>query len=80
MSSNLVSLRGVHKRYLLDGAALDVLKGVDLEVAAGEMVCVVGPSGAGKSTLLNLLGTLDLPTRGQILYEGVDVTGLSSRE
>jgi len=80
MSSNLVSLRGVHKRYLRDGAALDVLKGVDLEVAAGEMVCVVGPSGAGKSTLLNLLGTLDLPTRGQILYEGVDVTGLSSRE
>jgi len=80
MSSNLVSLRGVHKRYLLDGAALAVLKGVDLEVAAGEMVCVVGPSGAGKSTLLNLLGTLDLPTRGQLLYEGVDVTGLSSRE
>jgi len=80
MSESLVSLRDVHKRYLLDGAPLDVLKGVDLEVAAGEMVCVVGPSGAGKSTLLNLLGTLDLPTRGQILFEGVDVTAYSPRE
>ncbi|NOY94720.1 MAG: ABC transporter ATP-binding protein [Deltaproteobacteria bacterium] len=80
MSTPLVSLRDVHKRYLLDDVPLDVLKGVDLEVDAGEMVCVMGPSGAGKSTLLNLLGTLDLPTRGQILYEGVDVTAFSPRE
>ncbi|MFW6066873.1 MAG: ABC transporter ATP-binding protein [Myxococcota bacterium] len=61
-----------------EGREVPVLKGVDLVIDEGEMVCVVGPSGAGKSTLLHLLGTLDLPTSGRILYEGQDVTSLSS--
>jgi lipoprotein-releasing system ATP-binding protein len=74
----LIVAEGVTKRFLHEGREVHVLKGVDLTVEEGEMVCVVGPSGAGKSTLLHLLGTLDLPTSGRILYHGQDVTRLSS--
>ena len=50
---------------------------VDLEIAAGELLAVVGPSGSGKSTLLQLMGTLDVPTRGRIVIDGHDVAELS---
>jgi lipoprotein-releasing system ATP-binding protein len=75
-----VELEGVTKDYVHGGARLPILKGIDLSLAAGEMVAVVGASGAGKSTLLHCLGTLDLPTRGRIRFNGVDVTKLSSAE
>ncbi|HEX9048990.1 MAG TPA: ABC transporter ATP-binding protein [Anaeromyxobacter sp.] len=52
---------------------LEVLRGIDLEIADGELVALTGPSGAGKSTFLHLLGTLDVPTRGRILFDGEDV-------
>jgi lipoprotein-releasing system ATP-binding protein len=70
----------VTKTFEHEGRSLEVLKGIDLEVCSGEMVTIVGPSGAGKSTLLHLIGTLDLPTEGQILYGGRDVTRLGSSE
>jgi polar amino acid transport system ATP-binding protein len=53
---------------------LEVLKGIDLEVAPGEVVCVIGPSGSGKSTLLRCVNRLEEPTSGQILIEGDDIT------
>jgi lipoprotein-releasing system ATP-binding protein len=56
---------------------LCVLRGVSLNVARGEIIAVVGASGAGKSTLLHIIGTLDRPTSGNVLYEGVDVFALS---
>lgn len=59
---------------------LEVLKGVDIRVAQGELVSIVGPSGAGKSTLLQLLGTLDKPTSGQLLLDKVDVGSLNDRQ
>jgi lipoprotein-releasing system ATP-binding protein len=80
MSDPLVTVKNVTKTFEHEGRSLEVLKGIDLEIERGEMVTIVGPSGAGKSTLLHLIGTLDLPTGGQILYGGRDVTRLGSSD
>ena len=74
----LVSVQNVKKSFLHEGRSVPILRGIDLAIEEGEMLCIVGPSGAGKSTLLHLLGTLDLPTEGKILYDGEDVTSYSS--
>ncbi|MGB5368724.1 MAG: ABC transporter ATP-binding protein [Polyangiales bacterium] len=68
------------KTFQHEGRSLEVLKGIDLDIGSGEMATIVGPSGAGKSTLLHLIGTLDLPTEGRILYAGQDVTRLGSSD
>jgi len=75
-----VELEGVTKVYVHGGTRLNILKGIDLRLDAGEMVAVVGASGAGKSTLLHCLGTLDLPTTGRIAFNGQDVTQLSAAD
>jgi putative ABC transport system ATP-binding protein len=64
---------------LPDGAALDILRGVDLDVSVGDHVSIVGRSVSGKTTLLNLLGLLDKPTSGSIFFDGVPTASLSSR-
>ena len=74
----LVSVEQVSKTFVHEGRQVPILNGIDLSIDQGEMLCVVGPSGAGKSTLLHLLGTLDLPSEGRILYDGQDVTTYSS--
>jgi lipoprotein-releasing system ATP-binding protein len=68
-----VRIEGLAKTYLMGDRRLEVLRGIDLEIAEGELVALTGPSGAGKSTFLHLLGTLDVPTRGRILFDGEDV-------
>jgi putative ABC transport system ATP-binding protein len=73
----IVTLRGVGRDYPGGVAAL---RGVDLDIDRGEMVAIVGPSGSGKSTLLNVMGTLDRPTRGEVVIDGFAVAGLSDRE
>jgi putative ABC transport system ATP-binding protein len=75
----VLELRGVTKRYP-GPPPLVVLREVDLTVAAGEMLAIVGPSGSGKSTLLHLMGTLDRPSSGTVLVDGVDISGLSDRQ
>ncbi|MDH3622834.1 MAG: ABC transporter ATP-binding protein [Myxococcales bacterium] len=80
MSDPLVTVENVTKTFEHEGQSLEVLKGIDLQIGDGEMVTIVGPSGAGKSTLLHLIGTLDLPTRGTIRYQGQDVTRLGSSD
>ena len=72
----LVSVSGVQKSFRHMGRTLEVLRGVDLEIADGEMLGIVGPSGAGKSTLLHCVGTLDVPTKGSIRLAGEEVTTL----
>jgi len=69
---------GVRKTFQHGDRSLEVLRGINLELKAGEIAAVVGASGVGKSTLLHLLGTLDLPTSGQVIFDGVDVTKLSA--
>lgn len=73
----LIELRGITKTYGSGSAAFQALRGVDLDVEAGEFVAVMGPSGSGKSTVMNLIGCLDTPTAGSYRYQGVPVQGLS---
>ena len=73
----LISLRGVTKRYGEGTAAFQALKGIDLDIMAGDFVAVMGPSGSGKSTTMNILGCLDVPTTGAFRFKGVHVEGLS---
>jgi len=72
----LISLRGVTKTYGSGATAFQALKGIDLEVEAGDFAAVMGPSGSGKSTAMNILGCLDVPTTGTFLFKGVPVERL----
>jgi len=74
----LVLIEDLHKSFLHMGQTLDVLKGIDLNIYAGEFLSIVGASGAGKSTLLHCIGTLDLPTSGRIRLSGEELTKMSS--
>lgn len=65
-----VVMRDVRKSYERDGQRVDVLEGVNLEIRRGDAISIVGRSGAGKSTLLHILGTLDRPTSGEVLWDG----------
>jgi nitrate/nitrite transport system ATP-binding protein len=73
----LLELRGVTKSFAAGGRATNVLAGIDLAIAEGELVAIVGFSGSGKSTLVSLLAGLERPTSGQVLFEGGEVTGPS---
>jgi lipoprotein-releasing system ATP-binding protein len=75
-----LSVTDLYKEYPTPSEPLVVLRGVSLALSPGEAVAVVGPSGSGKSTLLNILGTLDAPTRGRVLLDGVDPFSLSPKE
>ncbi len=76
----LVSLSGVRKRYTVGPVETEVLKGVDLEVHAGDLLSIMGASGSGKSTLLNVMGLLDRPTSGSIKVAGRDLSALGDDE
>jgi putative ABC transport system ATP-binding protein len=76
MADALVRVRGVHKSFMRGSERIDVLRGVDLDVPAGEFLALMGPSGSGKTTLLNLLGGLDTASAGTIDVGGVSMQGL----
>lgn len=71
--SSLLSVRDLHKSFFEGGAEIHILRGLDLELAAGERLAIVGESGVGKSTLLHIIGTLDKPTKGKILFDDKEV-------
>ncbi|HEY2661936.1 MAG TPA: ABC transporter ATP-binding protein [Caulobacteraceae bacterium] len=79
MSSAILSLRGVGRTYRTGEGTLEVLRGVDLDLFAGEVVGLIGPSGSGKSSLLHAAGLLERPTTGQIIIEGQDCSKLSDK-
>ncbi|MBN1655263.1 MAG: ABC transporter ATP-binding protein [Deltaproteobacteria bacterium] len=78
MSSHLVVVDNLEKIFTHEGRTVPVLKGINLTIDRGEMLSVVGPSGVGKSTLLHIIGTLDSPTKGRVIYEDQDITAYSS--
>jgi len=73
----MISLHEVTKVYRLGRMEVPALRGISLQIEAGEWVAIMGPSGSGKSTLMNIIGCLDTPTSGRYLLDGVDVSSLS---
>lgn len=80
MAEILLRAHGLLKSYPQGAGELQILRGVDLEVRRGEAIGIVGASGAGKSTLLQILGTLDRPNAGELLFQERDLLGLDDRE
>jgi len=80
MSEPLLRARALTKTYTMGKRSLEVLRGVELEVARGEFLALRGASGAGKSTLLHLIGGLDLPNAGEILFAGQNLVTFSERK
>ena len=76
----LLETRHLVKDYVLGGETVHAVADVSLSIARGEFVAIMGASGSGKSTFMNMIGALDLPTAGDLLLDGVDVSGLSSDE
>jgi putative ABC transport system ATP-binding protein len=70
----------VTKDYELGKTLVKALQGISLEIKKGEYVCIAGPSGAGKSTLLNLIGLLDKPSSGNILFDDCDISVMKEKE
>jgi putative ABC transport system ATP-binding protein len=77
---SLIELRKITKSYPLGDGELQILKGIDLDIEAGDFVAIMGPSGSGKSTLMNILGCLDKPSTGSYVLDGNRVDSLSSDE
>jgi lipoprotein-releasing system ATP-binding protein len=80
MATPLLVARGLDKAYPTPAGPVEVLRGLDLEVAAGERVAITGASGVGKSTLLHVLGTLDRPDAGRLELAGADVLAMGERD
>jgi putative ABC transport system ATP-binding protein len=75
-----VRAENLHKSFVLGSNAVGALRGVDFSVLRGEFVAVMGPSGCGKTTLLNLVGGIDIPSRGSVWVDGVEISRLSDDE
>lgn len=80
MNEPILRARGLTKSYQTGASELPILKGVDLDIRAGESISIVGSSGAGKSTLLHILGTLDRPNGGQLFFENLDLLAMNEEE
>jgi len=80
MSNPVIECRGLVKQFEQGGNVIEVMRGVDLAIAAGEQVAIVGASGVGKSTLLQILGGLDDPTEGSVTVAGRDMAGAGEAE
>ncbi|HRQ77090.1 MAG TPA: ABC transporter ATP-binding protein [Gemmatimonadaceae bacterium] len=79
-AASVLSARDLRREYAVAGRPVAAVRGISLDIAAGEYVAIVGPSGCGKSTLLNLLGAIDRPTSGSLTIAGRDVSRLSDAE
>ncbi len=73
----LLELKNVRREYTKGDSTVDALDGVDLSITGGEFLSIVGPSGSGKTTFLNIVGCLDLPTKGEVIYNGTALHGMT---
>jgi putative ABC transport system ATP-binding protein len=80
MDKTIIQIKGLRKDYHVGEVTVHALRGVDMEIKAGEFVAVMGVSGSGKSTMLNILGCLDVPTKGDYFLDGVNIKTLSKDE
>jgi len=80
VSEFLLSARGLKKTYVMGQRSLEVLRGVDVAIARGDFVALRGASGTGKSTLLHLIGGLDMPNAGEIIFAGQNIASFSDRQ
>ena len=78
MADTLISIRGVTKTFQLGNQQVQALRGIDLEIPKGHYVSIMGPSGSGKSTLFNMIGGLDVPTKGEVVVEGWRLSDLDT--
>lgn len=76
----MIDIKNIHKSYVTGKNSLHVLKGIDLNINAGEMISVMGASGSGKSTLLNILGILDNYDKGEYILDGTPIRNLNERK
>lgn len=76
----MIKVSNLYKSFLIGDRKIHVLKGIDLEVKKGELLCIVGASGVGKSTLLHLLGALDKPTSGKVYFDELDIFQLNDNQ
>lgn len=76
----MIKLEGITKVYKMGTIEVHALRGIDLEVAPGELIAIMGPSGSGKSTLMNIIGCLDQPTSGQYNLDGIPVNTLTDNQ
>ena len=79
MKGTVLRLGNVYKSFKHNGNVIEVLKGIDLVVDTGQSIAIMGASGVGKSTLLNIMGTLEPPTEGEVLFEQQDVNGMDDK-
>lgn len=75
-----IELKNVKKNYKLGKKIVEALKGINLKIEKGEFVAIKGPSGCGKTTLLNIMGALDIPDEGEIIFEGKDISKLNRKK
>src|SRR3989338_6683071 len=78
--NKVIHLEDVWKTYSMGEVKVHALRGVSLDIRTGEFVAIMGPSGSGKSTMVNMVGCLDIPTRGRIYLEGKDISSLSESD
>ena len=76
----ILRLEGVRKLYTKAQRSVEALRGIDLAIRRGEFLAIVGPSGSGKTTLLNIVGCLDLPSSGRVIYDGKELGGMTESE
>ncbi|MBW2637868.1 MAG: ATP-binding cassette domain-containing protein, partial [Deltaproteobacteria bacterium] len=76
----MLEVKNLTKTFEKNGATIEVLRGINIEIIGGESLAILGTSGAGKTTFLQILGTLDQPTSGDVLFDGVKVSELNDRK